>query len=244
MPRMPVRFQSGTRIGQKRVRKLSDAHPIKFMIPRQQYEALEKLSAKTGESKAHWVRHAIRLLMMSEHCVAFVIFTSCARTDFYYPGGGGKEVVDQNGHVSRPHGRAIVFNGRDSLGATHVRITSNSLEFSNQGGIDNSTSTREGYRTVRHGVGTAATMAVLGIAAGQAASAYSANQAASATSNAAASKASASIAASKGATTVQLAEIAAQKEAAAAAAAAAAKALPAAGSVIPAQIPATIVPVP
>lgn len=169
-----------------------------------------------------------------------IVCISCARTDFYYPGGGGKEVVDEHGRVSRPHGRAIVLNGSDSLGGTHIRITSNSLEFSNQGGIDNSTSTREGYRTVRHGVGTAATMAVLGIAAGQAASAYSANQAAAATSNAAASKAAAATAASKGATTVKLAEIAAAKEAAAAAAA---KAIPAAGSTIPSTIPSVVTPV-
>jgi hypothetical protein len=164
---------------------------------------------------------------------------SCARTDFYYP-TDGKEVVDERGRVSRPHGRAIVLNGSDSLGGTHIRITRNSLEFSNQGGIDNSTSTREGYRTVRHGV-TAGALAAVGVVGLQEASAaYSANQAAAATSNAAASKAAAATAASKGATAVRLAEIQAAKEAAAAAA----KAAPAAGSTINAVVPAVVTPVP
>jgi hypothetical protein len=58
----------------------------------------------------------------------------CARTDFYYPSDGKATVVDEHGHVSRPHNRAIVLNGSDSLGATHVKITGNSLEFDNQGG--------------------------------------------------------------------------------------------------------------
>lgn len=244
---MSIRFNSGTRAGQRRVRKLRDAHPIKFMIPADQYGWLEKKSHETGESKAHWVRHAIRLLMNTS-VVAFVLFASCARTDFYYPQGGGKEVVDQNGKVSRPHGRAIVLNGVDSIGGTHVRLTANSLEFNNAGGLDASTTTLGWQRTIRHGVGTAAGAAVLGIGMSQAASAYSANQAQVGVSSAAASRAAAATAASKGATTVKLAEIAAAKEAAqaaqAASAAAAAKALPAAGSVIPATIPATVVPVP
>ena len=93
-----------------------------------------------------------------------------------------------------------MLNGSDSLGNTQIEVTSNSVRYASAGGIDNSTSTREGYRTVRHGVGTAATAAVLGIGLSQAASAYSANQAAAATSNVAASRSAAAIAASKGAT--------------------------------------------
>jgi hypothetical protein len=185
---------------------------------------------------------------MKNLCCLLIILSSCARTDFYYPSSGKDVVMDEKGHVHRPHGRALVLNGSDSLGGTHVRITSNSLEFSNQGGIDNSTSTKEGYRTARYGAGAIALVAGTGIVASQAANAYGANQAANATSNVAASRAAAATAASKSATTVRLAEIAAAKEAAANAAAAnaaaAAKALPAAGSVIPAQIPATVVPVP
>lgn len=176
-----------------------------------------------------------------------LLLSSCARTDLYYPSGGGKEVVDARGRVSRPHGRAVVLNGTDSLGGTHIRITANSLEFSNAGGLDNSTSTREGYRTVRYGVAAAAWTAGAAVVAGQAASAYGANQAANASSNVAASRAAAATATAKGATTVRLAEIAAAKEAAAAnaanAAAAASKALPAAGSTIPATIPAVVSPV-
>jgi hypothetical protein len=174
--------------------------------------------------------------------------SSCARTDLYYPSSGKEVVVDERGRAHIPHRRAVVLNGSDSLGPTHIRITSNSLEFSNQGGIDNSTSTKEGYRTVRYGIGAAALAAGTVAVAAQASSAYGANQAANATSNVAASRAAASTAAAKGATTVRLAEIAAQKEAAAAAAQAAANAaartLPAAGSTIPATIPATVVPVP
>ena len=75
--------------------------------------------------------------------------------------------MDERGRVSRPHGRAVVLNGSDSLGATRIRITSNSLEFSNLGGIDNSTSTREGYRTVRYGIGAATIAAsTIGVASG------------------------------------------------------------------------------
>jgi hypothetical protein len=149
--------------------------------------------------------------------LGFALFTSCARTDFYYPSNGKDVVVDERGRPHRAHGRAIVLNGSDSLGATHVRITSNSLEFSNQGGIDNSTSTREGYRTVRHGVTAGALTAVGVVGLQEAGAAYSANQATTRASNAAASKASA---------------------------AAASRALPAGGSTIRAVVPATVVPVP
>lgn len=178
----------------------------------------------------------------------FAFLSACARSDFYYPSNGKDVVIDNAGRPHYPQNRAVVLNGSDSLGATRVRITANSIEFANQGGIDNSTSTAAGYRTVRYGVGAAVTAATVGIVASQAASAYGANQAAASASNVAASRAAAATATAKGATTVRLAEIAAAKEAAAAQAAAqaaaAAKALPAAGSVIPAQIPATVVPVP
>lgn len=177
-----------------------------------------------------------------------LLLCACARTDFYYPSNGKDVVYDEKGRPKRHHQRAIVLNGSDSLGATNIRITSSGLEFNNQGGIDNSTSTKAGYSALKYGIGAAATAATVGIVAGQAASAYSANQAATATSNQAAARSAASIAASRNATQISLAEIAAQREAAAAAqaaaAAAAARALPAAGSEIPAQIPAIVTPVP
>lgn len=172
-----------------------------------------------------------------------VLMCSCARTDIYWPSNGKDVVVDERGRVSRGHGRAIVLNGSDSIGPTHIRLAGNSLEFSSAGGIDNSTSTREGYRTVRYGIGAATIAASTIGVANVMSNAYGANQAASATSNVAASRASSAAAASKSAETIRLAEIAAAEKAAAAAAAAPA-ALPAAGSVIPATIPATVVPVP
>jgi hypothetical protein len=171
---------------------------------------------------------------------------SCARTDIYYPyaasyDSDGKSVVPPGG------GRAVVLNGSDALGNTVVEVTGNGVRLSSAGGIDNSTSTREGYRTVRYGIGAAAIVAGTAVVAGQAANAYGSNQAASATSNQAASRAAAATAVSKNATTVRLAEIAAAKDAAAAQAAAqaaaASRAIPAAGSTIPAVVPAVITPV-
>lgn len=170
-----------------------------------------------------------------------IIGGGCARTDIYYPfAGDGKSVVGG--------GRAVVLNGTDSLGHTEVEVTSGGVRYLAAGGVDNSTSTKEGYRTARYGAAAAAWTAGAAVVASQAASAYGANQAAASSSNVAASRSAAAVAASKNATTVRLAEIAAQKEAAAAAANAAtnaaSKALPAAGSTINAVTPATVVPVP
>ena len=135
---------------------------------------------------------------------------SCARNWVNYPPGF-------DGKSGRPvAARAVEFNGSDLLGGTVIDVSHNGVRIATTGGIDNRTSTREGYRTVRHGVGTAATAAVLGIGLTQAANAYGANQAAASTSNVAASKASAATAASKSAETIRLAEIAAAKDAAAA----------------------------
>ena len=177
-----------------------------------------------------------------------VLGMGCARTDFYYPSSGKEVIVDERGHVNRAHGRAMVLNGSDSLGGTHVRITSNSLEFSNQGGIDNSTSTREGYRTARYGAGAAVT-AVLGVAAINAASsAYGANQAQVASSNASAAKVGAANAAAKGSAS-KLPQVGstipAQTQATVTVPTAPVPAaVPAAGSTIQSTIPATVVPVP
>lgn len=168
-----------------------------------------------------------------------VVWSSCARVDVYYPSDGKDVVIDDRGRPHRGHGRALVLNGTDSLGNTVIDVTRNGVRFASAGGLDSSTTTLGWQRTIRHGVGTAAGAAVLGIGLSQAANAYSANQAQVGVSSAAASRAAAATAASKSATTIKLAEIAAAKEAAAAAAA---KALPAAGSTIQATIPAVVTP--
>jgi hypothetical protein len=167
---------------------------------------------------------------------------ACARTDLYYPSNGKDVVVDDRGRVSRGHNRAVVLNGTDALGNTVIDVTRNGVRLAAAGGLDNSTSTREGYRTLRYGIGAAAWAAGAVGVANVAANAYGANQAANATSNVAASRGAAATAASNNATTIRLAEIAAQKEAAQAAAAAAAAA-PAAGSTIPSTIPSVVTPI-
>ena len=169
--------------------------------------------------------------------VPLLFLCGCARTDVYYPPDGKSVVVDERGRVSRAHNRAVVLNGSDSLGNTVIEVTGGGVRLASAGGIDNSTSTRDGYRTVRFGIAAAAWAAGATAVASQAASAYSANQAAAASSNVAASRASSAAAASQNATTVRLAEIAAAE-------AAAARALPAAGATIPAVIPAVVTPVP
>lgn len=158
----------------------------------------------------------------------------CARTFMNYP----PQVDQRTGKLYAA--RAIELNGSDSLGATEIEVTNHGVRYVSAGGIDNSTSTKEGYRTVRHGVTAATTVATAAYAYG----AYAAQQAASSASNTAASRAAGAAAVSKNATTVKLAEIAAQEKAAQAAAQAAGQALPAAGSTINAVTPATVVPVP
>jgi hypothetical protein len=141
-----------------------------------------------------------------------IISFGCARTWINYP---PKIVTGKDGVTRSVASRAIELNGSDALGATNIEVTRNGVRFASAGGIDNSTSTREGYRTVRYGISTAGTAA----GAYFALQAYAANQAANAASSVAASKA-------------------------AAATATASKALPAAGSTINATVPATVVPIP
>jgi hypothetical protein len=177
-----------------------------------------------------------------------LLFTSCARFEVYYPSDGKSVVTDERGRPVFPNRKALIMHGADSLGSTVVDVSRGGIRFSSAGGIDTSTSTLAGYRTVRYGIGAAAWAAGAVGVANVAANAYGANQAAAATSNAAASRGAAATAASNNATTIRLAEIAAAKEAAAASAAAnaaaAAKALPAAGSTIPSVIPSVVTPVP
>lgn len=173
---------------------------------------------------------------------AQLVLTSCARNWVNYP---PRVAIDSQGRSHVIAARAMEFNGSDLDGKTVIDITQNGVHIAVADGINNSRSTEAGYRTARYGAGAIAIVSGLGIVSHAAQVAYGSNQAANTTSNVAASKASASIAASKGATTVELAKIQAAKEAAAAAAAAnAAKVLPAAGSTIPATVPATVVPVP
>lgn len=178
--------------------------------------------------------------------VAFAFF-SCARSDFFFPPDGKSVVTDERGRPRYYAHKAAVLNGVDSLGGTHVLITRNSLEFSNQGGLDASTTTRGWQRTIRYGAG-AATTAVLGVTAINAASsAYGANQAQVAASNASAAKASAANAAAKGASSKlpQVgSQIPAQTQATVTVPAAPPAAIPAAGSTIQSTVPATVVPVP
>ena len=116
-----------------------------------------------------------------------LIFGACARLDVYYPYGGSFD-----GKSGPPGGgRAVVLNGSDSLGDTVIDVTAGGVRLSSAGGIDNSTATGMGYRTLRYGIGAAAWAAGAVGVANVAANAYGANQAASATSNAAASRAAA-----------------------------------------------------
>ena len=176
--------------------------------------------------------------------VALIIVSclGCARTDIYWPPDGKSVVVGENGRVSRAHNRAVVLNGSDSLGNTVIELNGKSLRFASAGGIDNSTATGMGYRTLRYGIGAAATVAGAAVLANAASSAYDSNQAAEATSNVAASRAASAQTATRAATRVRLAEIQAQSAAQAARAASRAAA-PAAGSVIPSVVPATVTPI-
>lgn len=131
--------------------------------------------------------------------------------------------------------RAAEFSGSDLIGGTVIDVTGSGTRISASGGINNSVSTAEGYRTVRYGAGAAAIVAGSAIIASQAASAYGANQSAAGASNVAASRSAAAQAASRGATQIRLAEIQAAKEAAA-------RTLPAAGSTIPSVIPSVVTP--
>ena len=91
-------------------------------------------------------RAAMRVLL------SVAVLSGCARTDVYYPYGGSFD-----GKSGPPGGgRAVVLNGSDSLGNTVIDVTSGGVRLSSAGGIDNSTSTGMGYRTLRYGIGAAA----------------------------------------------------------------------------------------
>ena len=155
--------------------------------------------------------------------IVLLLGTGCARSWINYP----PQVDQATGKVYSA--RAVELNGSDALGKTVITVSNDGVRIAIEGGIDNSTSTHEGYRTARAGITAATTISL----AAAAASAYASEQAAASASNVAASRAAAATAASKNAQAVRLAEIEA-----------AGRALPAAGSVIPAQVPATVVPVP
>jgi hypothetical protein len=139
-----------------------------------------------------------------------IFFTSCARNWINYPphivddGRGGQRVISS---------RAVEFNGSDLIGGTTIGVSHSGVRVAADGGINNSVSTAEGYRTVRYGTGAIAIISGLGIVTHAAQVAYGANQAQVATTNAA--------------------RAAAVKPAP----------LPAAGSTINAITPATVVPV-
>lgn len=143
-----------------------------------------------------------------------IISFGCARTWVNYP---PELVTGKDGVTRSVASRALELNGSDSLGATDISVTRDGVKFASAGGIDNSTSTKEGYDTIRHGVTAAGTIATAGFAYGS----YVANQNAAAASSVAASKASAT-----------------------SAAAASRAAAPAAGSTINAITPAIVTPIP
>ena len=171
--------------------------------------SLPSVTIKIRKSFKCLLTRLLRLRPVTARLTALLALSlgACARVDVYYPAYGDE----------RPQ-RAVVLNGTDSLGDTVINVTSDGVRLSSAGGLDNSTSTREGYRTVRFGIAAASWAAGSVAVANQAANAYNANQAASSASNVAASRA--------------------------AAAAAARNAIPAAGSTIQATVPATVVPVP
>lgn len=172
-----------------------------------------------------------------------LVLCSCARTDIYYPSNGKSVVVDDRGRAHRAHNRAVVLNGSDALGHTEVQVTRDGVRLLAAGGIDNSTSTGMGYRTLRYGIGAAATVAGAAVLANAASSAYDSEQAANVATAESANRAATAQGATQAATRVRLAEIQAQS-AAQAARAAARSATPAAGSAIRAIVPATVVPTP
>jgi hypothetical protein len=144
--------------------------------------------------------------------------TSCARSWVNYPPQIVPGGIDENGRWRDGKviaARAAEFNGSDLIGGTVINVTRGGVHIAAEGGVNNSISTAEGYRTARYGIGATAIVATTGILAGQAANAYGAHQATQ------------------------------QANARAAAAAAAKPApLPSVGSTIPAQTQAVVTPVP
>ena len=129
--------------------------------------------------------------------IAVAALPGCARSWVNYP----PQIDQSTGKVYSA--RAVELNGSDALGRTVVTVSNDGVRIAIEGGIDNSTSTREGYRTARAGIAAATTISL----AAAAASAYASEQAATSASNEAASRSAAAVEASRNATRVRLAEI-------------------------------------
>jgi hypothetical protein len=91
-------------------------------------------------------------------------------------GKGGQRVIAT---------RAAEFNGSDLVGGTTISVSHSGVRVAAAGGINNSVSTAEGYRTARFGAGVVGIVSGLGIVTHAAQVAYGANQAQVATTNAA-----------------------------------------------------------
>jgi len=90
-----------------------------------------------------------------------LLVVGCARIWVNYP---PETTTDSEGRTRSTAARAIELNGSDSLGATEIEVTRNGVRYTSAGGIDNSTSTKAGYDTVKHGITAGATLATAGIA--------------------------------------------------------------------------------
>jgi hypothetical protein len=91
-----------------------------------------------------------------------VLAFGCARTWVNYP---PQLVTDKDGTTKSVASRAFELNGSDSLGATEIEVTRDGVKYTSAGGIDNSTSTKEGYSFGKHGITAGATVATVGFAA-------------------------------------------------------------------------------
>lgn len=106
----------------------------------------------------------------------------CARAWLNYP---PSVVIDAKGGQHVVSARAAEFNGSDLIGNTSIEVTHGGVRVAAAGGVNNSISTAEGYRTARYAGGAIVTT-VLGLGAINAAqTAYGANQAQVGVTNAA-----------------------------------------------------------
>jgi hypothetical protein len=132
--------------------------------------------------------------------IALLPLMGCARNWVNYP---PQIATDSQGRSHVVSARAAEFNGSDLNGDTVIDVTQNGVHVAALGGINNSVSTAEGYRTARYGAGVIGwTVGILGLAH-TAAGASTANTASNNAANVAATKAGAGVAKAKIAAGVQ-----------------------------------------
>jgi hypothetical protein len=138
--------------------------------------------------------------MKSHVALTTLLLTSCARNWVNYP---PQTSIDSQGRTHVIAARAAEFNGSDLNGDTVIEVTNSGVRVAALGGINNSISTAEGYRTARYGAGVIGwTVGILGLAH-TAAGASTANTASNNSANIAATKAGAGVAKAKLAAGVQ-----------------------------------------